>query len=47
MVSVNRVRTRSLTSLVRGIVRTMVQRRSRDAMEGVLASTKKALEAGR
>jgi hypothetical protein len=44
MLSVNRVRTRSLTSLMRGIVRTMVQRRSRDAMEGVLASTKKALE---
>jgi hypothetical protein len=44
MLSVNRVRTRSLTSLMRGVVRTIVQRRSRDAMEGILKSTKSALE---
>jgi hypothetical protein len=44
MVSVNRVRTRSLTGFMRGIVRTMVQRRSREAMEGILRSMKTALE---
>lgn len=44
MLSVNRVRTRSLTSFTRGIVRSIVQRRSRDAMEGILRSTKAALE---
>ncbi len=44
MVSMNRVRTRSLTSFMRGFVRTIVQRRSRDAMEGILRSTKSALE---
>jgi hypothetical protein len=44
MLSVNRVRTRSLTGFMRGIVRTIVQRRSRDAMEGILRSMKRALE---
>ena len=44
MLSVNRVRTRSLTSFTRSIVRAMVQRRSRDAMEGILRSTKAELE---
>lgn len=44
MLSVNRVRTRSLTSFTRGVVRSIVQRRSRDAMEGILRSTKAALE---
>jgi hypothetical protein len=44
MLSVNRARTRSLTSLVRGFVRSMVQRRSREAMENILRSTKTALE---
>jgi len=44
MLSVNRVRTRSLTSFTRSLVRSIVQRRSRDAMEGILKSTKAALE---
>jgi len=44
MLSLNRVRTRSLTSFLRGVVRSIVQRRSRDAMEGILRSTKAALE---
>jgi hypothetical protein len=44
MLSVNRVRTRSLMSFTRSIVRSIVQRRSREAMEGVLRSTKAALE---
>jgi hypothetical protein len=44
MVSMNRVRTRSLTSFTRTLVRSIVQRRSRDAMEGILRSTKTAIE---
>jgi hypothetical protein len=44
MLSVNRVRTRSLTGFVRGVVRSIVQRRSREAMEGILRSMKGALE---
>jgi hypothetical protein len=44
MVSMNRVRTRSLSGLSRTLVRSMVQRRSRDSMEGILRSTKSALE---
>jgi len=44
MLSVNRVRTRSLTSFLRGMVRMVVQRRSRDAMDGILRSTKSGLE---
>lgn len=47
MLSVNRVRTRSLMSFTRGIVRSIVQRRSRDAMEGILRSTKAGLEKDR
>jgi hypothetical protein len=44
LVSMNRVRTRSLTSFTRGVVRSMVQRRSREAMEGILRSMKAAIE---
>ena len=47
MLAVNRVRTRSLTSFTRRVVRLMVQRRSREAMEGILKSTKAALESKR
>jgi hypothetical protein len=47
MLSVNRVRTRSLTSFTRAVVRSIVQRRSRDAMEGILRSTKGGLEKSR
>jgi hypothetical protein len=44
MVSINRARTRSLQSFMRSIVRSMVLRKSRDAMEHILRSTKLALE---
>ena len=44
MVSVNRVRTRSLTGFMRSVVRSIVERRSREAMEGILRSMKVALE---
>lgn len=44
MLSVNRVRTRSLSGFVRAFVRSIVERRSRDAMEGILRSMKVALE---
>jgi hypothetical protein len=44
MVCVNRARTRSLTSISRTLVRSAVQRRSRDGLEQVLRSTKLALE---
>jgi hypothetical protein len=44
MVSINRVRTRSLTGFTRSLVRSIVQRRSRDAMEGILQSMKAAIE---
>jgi hypothetical protein len=44
MLAVNRVRTRSLTGIMRAMVRSVVQRRSREAMEGILRSTKAALE---
>ena len=47
MLSVNRVRTRSLTGIMRTMVRTIVQRRSREAMEGILRSTKAGLEGKR
>ena len=46
MLSVNRVRTRSLTGIMRTVVRAVVQRRSREAMEGILRSTKTGLEQG-
>ena len=42
--SVNRVRTRSLVGFMRTMVRLVVQRRSREAMEGILRSTKTGLE---
>jgi hypothetical protein len=41
---VDRARTRSLTSFIRGFVRGIVQRRSRDAMEKILRTTKLTLE---
>ena len=44
MLAVNRVRTRSLTGIMRAMVRSVVQRRSRDAMEGILRSMKTGLE---
>jgi hypothetical protein len=44
MVSMNRVRTRSLTGISRALVRSIVQRRSRDSMEGILRSTKTSIE---
>jgi hypothetical protein len=44
MLSVNRARTRSLQSFMRTLVRSMVLRKSRDAMEHILRSTKQALE---
>ncbi len=44
MLSVNRVRTRSLVGFMRTMVRLVVQRRSREAMEGILRSTKTGLE---
>ena len=44
VVSVNRVRTRSLTSFFRRFVRTTVQSRSRDRLERVLESTRDTLE---
>jgi hypothetical protein len=44
MVALNRIRTRSLTGFTRGVVRSIVQRRSRDAMEGILRTTKTAIE---
>lgn len=44
MLAVNRVRTRSLTGIMRAMVRSVVQRRSREAMEGILRSTKTGLE---
>ena len=44
MLCVDRARTRSLTSFIRGFVRGIVQRRSRDAMEKILRTTKLTLE---
>ncbi|HXW07601.1 MAG TPA: hypothetical protein VD833_20365 [Vicinamibacterales bacterium] len=46
MVSINRARTRSLTSRFRGVVRSIVQGRSRDALERILGSVKQAVENG-
>ncbi len=45
MVAINRARTRSLTSLLRRMVRGTVQARSRDAMRKILTATKSGLEA--
>ncbi|MGE5603858.1 MAG: hypothetical protein ACM30E_12465 [Nitrososphaerales archaeon] len=47
MVTVNRARTRSLSSFSRAIVRGIVERRSRNALEQMLRSTKAALERSR
>ena len=44
LLCINRARTRSLTSFIRGVVRMTVRRRSRDAMEKILGTTKLALE---
>jgi len=44
MVSMNRVRTRSLTGFTRTLVRSIVQRRSRESVEGLLRSMKGAIE---
>jgi hypothetical protein len=44
MVSMNRVRTRSLTGFSRTLVRSIVQRRSRDSMEGILRAMKSGVE---
>jgi len=44
MVSMNRVRTRSLTGFSRTLARSIVQRRSRDSMQGILQSTKTSIE---
>ncbi|PYR78430.1 MAG: hypothetical protein DMF86_05880 [Acidobacteria bacterium] len=44
LVALDRARTRSLTSFTRGLVRGVVQRRSRDAMQKILLSTKSGLE---
>lgn len=44
MLCINRARTRSLTSFIRGVVRMTVQRRSREAMEKILSTTKATLE---
>jgi hypothetical protein len=44
MVCVNRARTGSLAGIMRSIVRSTVQRRSREALENILRSTKTALE---
>lgn len=44
MVSMNRVRTRSLTGFSRTLVRSMVQRRSRDSMQAMLQSTKTSIQ---
>lgn len=44
MIMVNRARTRSLTGLLRLMIRSTVQGRSRDAMESVLRITKASLE---
>jgi hypothetical protein len=45
MISINRARTRSLTGVLRAMIRSTVQGRSRDAMRKILAATKSALEA--
>ena len=44
MISVNRARTRSLSGVMRSIVRSVVQGRSRDAMRKILTATKTGLE---
>lgn len=44
MISINRARTRSLSGFFRGMVRSVVQGRSRDALEKILRATKQNLE---
>ena len=45
MTTVDRVRTRSLTGFTRAIIRSIVQDKSRDGVENVLRSNKRAIEA--
>ena len=47
MISINRARTRSLTGVLRTMIRSTVQRRSRDAMRKILIATNSALEGER
>ena len=47
MISINRARTRSLTGVLRTMIRSTVQGRSRDAMRKILIATKSALEGER
>jgi hypothetical protein len=47
LVQVNRIRTRSLNSIFRAMVRSTVQRRSREGVEKMLRGMKAAAEAGR
>ena len=44
MISISRARTRSLSGVLRSLVRSTVQNRSRDALRKILASTKASLE---
>jgi len=46
MISISRARTRSLSGLMRRLVRSTVQGRSREAMRKILLSTKAAIEGG-
>jgi hypothetical protein len=46
MIAVNRARTRSLSGLLRRVVRSTVQKRSRDALRQVLAGAKRSVESG-
>jgi len=47
MIAVNRARTRSLTGLLRRMVRSTVQSRSRDSLRHILVSSKTAIERAR
>jgi hypothetical protein len=47
MISVSRARTRSLSGILRALIRSTVQSRSRDALRKILASTKASLEEAR
>ena len=44
MITINRARTRSLTGLLRKLVRSTVQNRSREAMRRILSGTKQSVE---
>jgi hypothetical protein len=47
MIAMNRARTRSLTGLLRRMVRSTVQSRSRDSLRNILVSSKTAIESAR